>query len=132
VERLHRYCHAIDHGDEAAFLDCFTDTARWRMRFEGSDEEQGFSGRDAFTEFYRNAKHAPEELRKHLVLSPTVVRQGDAADVASYWVLIDADPDGQPFVNSYGRYQDHLVREADGAWRLDERVIDVEHWGAVS
>jgi 3-phenylpropionate/cinnamic acid dioxygenase small subunit len=132
VQRLHAYCHAIDHGREAEFLDCFTETATWTMRFRGSDDEQGFSGRDAFVEFIRNATRAPEVYRKHLSLEPTVTRRGDAADVASYWLLIDARPDGQPFVNSYGRYQDHLVREGDGAWRIADRIIAVEHWGAVS
>jgi 3-phenylpropionate/cinnamic acid dioxygenase small subunit len=132
VQRLHSYCHAIDHGSEEEFLECFTDTATWTMRFRGSDDEQRFAGRAAFIDFIRKAVRAPQVYRKHLLVEPVVTRDGDTADASSYWLLIDAQPDGQPFVNSYGRYQDRLVRDGDGAWRLADRTIDVEHWGAVS
>ena len=51
VQRLHSYCHVIDHGTDDEFLDCFTDDAVWTMRFRGSVGEQQFSGRRAFREF---------------------------------------------------------------------------------
>jgi hypothetical protein len=130
VQRLHSYCHAIDHGSEEEFLDCFTDTAKWSMGFAGSTDARRFEGRADNLEFIQNYTRAPEVVQKHLLLEPKITRNGDAANARSYWLLIAALADGQPYVNSYGRYDDQLVRGADGVWRFSERMVEVEHWSA--
>ena len=131
VQRLHSYCHAIDHGTDDEFLDCFTDDAVWTMRFRGSVGEQQFSGRRAFREFIEKMPRPPQAVRKHLLLEPVVSLQGETAQALSYWLMIDADDAGAPQVNSFGRYRDQLRRESDGAWRLHDRLVDVEHWRPV-
>lgn len=128
VQRLHSYCHAIDHGTDDEFLDCFTRDAVWTMRFRGSPDEQQFSGRQAFRQFIERMPRPPHAWRKHLLLELVVSHDGDTAEAVSYWLLIDGDAAGAPQVNSFGRYHDRLRREADGAWRLHDRLVDVEHW----
>lgn len=51
--------------------------------------------------------------------------EGDRATVQSIFARLD-DDSGFPELCSFGRYRDVLVCCADGAWRFEERLTEVE------
>ena len=62
----------------------------------------------------------------HVISSPVVHLDGDAATSEVMWTMIRRGTDGVPEVAMLGRHRDQLVRE-DGRWRIRERrgLIDV-------
>lgn len=119
LRSLFQYGHALDSGDESQFLDCFTPTGAWII----PTAHRQFRGTNGLRQFFANHTHAPDYQHKHLILTPLVAINGDAATVRSVWVRLDEHPDG-PYVRSFGRYTDRLMRCSDGRWRIEERVVE--------
>lgn len=120
VRTMSRYGHALDHGDEETFLDCWTEDAvlDWPLtgRLEGLSEiRRGF----------RSHTHAPEKLHKHLLVEPLIELDGGRAAVTSMFVRVDLQG-SEPIVHSFGRYHDQLVRCDDGRWRFTHRTPVLE------
>jgi ketosteroid isomerase-like protein len=120
IGTMNRYGHALDYGDTAVFLDCFTAGGVWEAPRVGR-----FEGQERLAHFFAWHTHAPAKYHKHLLVEPKVSLSGDVATVVSYWVRLDTQADG-PFVASFGRYLDRLERCADGVWRFSERIIEAE------
>jgi hypothetical protein len=64
----------------------------------------------------------PPGGRQQLTLDPLVALDGDRATALSYFVCIGNET-GEAVLLYSGEYRDRLVREADGGWRLAERLI---------
>ena len=124
VRTLYRYAQGLDYGPEEAFLDVFTEDARW-ARAEGRYGPRSFEGRDALMQMYRDHTHAPEYFHKHIVVNPQVEVDGDEAMARSYLLLVCDDPEG-PYVRAFSRCVDAVVRCADGRWRVRERRAELE------
>jgi 3-phenylpropionate/cinnamic acid dioxygenase small subunit len=62
----------------------------------------------------------------HIISSPVVTLDGDAARSRVMWTVITRDTEGAPTVMSIGSHRDELVRE-DGHWRIKSRrgFIDI-------
>jgi ketosteroid isomerase-like protein len=54
------------------------------------------------------------------VVDPLIRVDGDTASVESYYARLDHRDEG-PYIRSFGRYTDVLVRCDDGRWRFKER-----------
>jgi 3-phenylpropionate/cinnamic acid dioxygenase small subunit len=126
LRTLHRYAHAMDRGDEAAWVACFTPDAVFDVvevvggRRVHREEGHGDLAR------YVAAYPKPPAFRKHVVVDPIIEVRGDEADVEAYWVLLQRhDEDGTPVVAAFGHYRD-LLRKVDGTWRIARRDADVE------
>ena len=124
LRTLHAYGHAIDYGDEEAWVDCFTEDAHFGARGRVNHDVRG---REALREFISRHSRAPESWHKHLMVEPLIDVDGDTATVASYFV-VTKDVEGAPRVTVFGRYRDRLVREADGRWRFAERLAEAESY----
>jgi hypothetical protein len=125
---LHEYAHAMDYGNEAAWVDAFTADAVFDVvevvggRRVHREEGHGDLAR------YVAAYPKPPHFRKHVIVDPLIDVDVDAgrAHVEAYWVLLQRDDsDGRPIVAAFGHYRDTLVK-VDGAWRISERYADVE------
>ena len=134
VRTLHRYVHTLDYGVEDEWLDCFTDDGVFDVRYrEGTVRPDSgppfrYEGRQALARFIAGHTRAPERYHKHLVSAALVTIDGGDARADSYFMRID-DHRGRPYVRSFGRYRDRLVRGADGAWRFALRVVEMESRG---
>lgn len=122
LRTLHAYGHAIDYGDEEGWVDCFTEDGvfdvRGRLTF-------AVSGREQLREFISRHSRAPDQWHKHLLVEPVIEIDGDTAACAAYFAVV-MEIDGEPALRVFGRYRDRLVREADGRWRLRERIAEAE------
>jgi len=54
---------------------------------------------------------------------------GTVATVESFFLRLDAGPDGVPHVTAFGRYHDRMVEGPDGRWCFAERIAEVESRG---
>lgn len=120
LRTLYMYGHAIDYGYEAEFLDCWAEGAVLRWPFG-----EPMVGHEAIGAAFRNHTHAPTAWHKHVLVAPIVRIEGDRAHVDSIFERLDPYEDG-PQIKSFGRYRDVLVRCADGRWRFQERVAELE------
>jgi ketosteroid isomerase-like protein len=126
LKTLHRYGHAIDYGDEEAWVDCFTEDGVFDVRARLSHQpNRVVRGRDELRAFIERHTRAPELWHKHLLVEPLIEVDGDAATVVSYLAVV-MEHDDEPLLRVFGRYRDRLVRCPDGRWRFRERIAEVE------
>jgi uncharacterized protein (TIGR02246 family) len=115
---LSRYCHTIDADDGGAWLDCFTEDARWIS--EGSVAFV-LDGRSELAAWFADFRaKVPIDTQAHLTLNERVSVTGDSAEATSTFMLVRL-VDAEPLIMSSGLYLDRLVRD-DGAWRIAERT----------
>lgn len=121
-EVLARCCHAIDAEDAAAWVDCYSEDARWTSVGTAGGPTFVLEGRSAFAEWFAEFREkVPLDTQTHLGLNARIAIDGDSADVTSTFVTVRL-VDGEPVVFSNGLYHDRLVRCADGAWRIADRT----------
>ena len=124
LRTLHDYAHTLDYGDEAGFLNCFTEDAflGWSI-FPG-----GLKGQARIREGFHKHTHAPDAWHKHMLAEPRITLRGDKATVHSMFFRLDPykSSDCAPEIYAFGRYIDTLVRGRDGRWRISERIVEKE------
>lgn len=128
VAVLTTYSHAIDAGDEAAWLGCFTDDARFSTSGAGRGKMAfDVSGREALAEFASRHSRRPHGFQEHLVLNPvvTVDAAGDAAHAISRFLVLMRH-EQRPAIRAFGRYEDRLRRGPDGDWRIAHRHAHID------
>jgi ketosteroid isomerase-like protein len=126
LRTLYAYGHAIDYGDEEAWVDCFTEDGVFDVRTPRPERfNSRLEGRDELRRFVASHSRAPERWHKHLVIEPVVQVDGETATCESYFGVL-VDHEGMPFLSTFGRYLDRLARGADGRWRFRERLAEVE------
>jgi ketosteroid isomerase-like protein len=121
LQTLYAYGHSIDYGDEALFADCWTEDAVLDWPFHDL-----YEGREAILGAFRRHTHAPDVYHKHFMVEPLIDLRGDEAAARCLYSRLDRDADGEPYVRSFGRYVDRLVRCPDGRWRLAHRRAENE------
>ncbi len=125
LDTLHNYGHALDYGDVGKLMDCFTqDTVREIHRPDGTVNR--WEGAAGTREFATTHSHAPAKYHKHLVLNAVVDINGDTAEVSSYMFRFDAGKGEKSHVWGMGRYLDTMRRDADGRWRILQRITWIE------
>ena len=123
---LNAYGHAIDYGDEEAWVGCFAEEGVFdiRTRLEGTPN-MIVSGRDELRSFVSRHTRAPERWHKHMLVEPQIEVDGDTARSDAYFAVL-MEHDERPILRVFGRYRDRIVREADGEWRFLERIAEIE------
>jgi hypothetical protein len=125
ITRLHRYGQSIDAGDEAAWVDCFTEDGSFRSGGRVDRPTREVNGRDALRAFIARHSRRPERYHQHVLVEPIVVLDGDTASCSSAFMVLMEHKD-QPLLRVFGRYDDELVRDTDGAWRFRLRISSID------
>ena len=122
VDLTHRYCWALDQRDWALLDTVFAADATADLRSASI-----LVGRDAIRHRISTAIEALDGTQ-HTVTNHQVVVDGDTATARTYLHSqhVRRDVDGSPLFVIAGRYEDDLVRTADG-WRITFRRL-VEVW----
>jgi uncharacterized protein (TIGR02246 family) len=123
---LNRYSIAYDDNDMAEMADTFAEDAVMSMRIAGGDLIGPFEGKAAVMKLMTDSLASQTDQRRHVTTNMAIRKETeDAATVSSYLTLISVK-DGKATVLSTARYDDELVREADGAWRFTKRHIELD------
>lgn len=122
-----RYLFAMDWHDVDAYAGCFTedgvlDYAMARLEGREAIRQGALKFREAVGELFTREDGSPALLRH--VLDHIVIRvEGDAAwTTAFWWEMTDGGPGRTPEIQSYGTYEDELLR-VDGQWLFSHRKI---------
>lgn len=124
VRTLHRYGHAIDAGDEATWVDLFTEDGEFQVRGPGNG---GYTirGRAELQAFASRHSRRPEAFHQHVVTQPVIDVEGAAATCISRFFVIVMDG-ARPVVRTFGTYHDELRRGDDGQWRFKVRRPEID------
>ena len=120
LDTFYRYSSALDYGSEDEWLSCWTKDAVYKL----PGREPRIGTEELLAQF-RISPHAPEKYQKHVISNPRVTVSGDSAEASSYFALFGMEAEGACII-TYGHYQDKLVRDEDGGWRISERVAEAE------
>jgi hypothetical protein len=120
-----RYATAMDSGDDATWVDCFTADGVFDVRLPDGSTLRRPAGRAELTAFIAAFPRPAGSFIKHLSTNLTVTADGDRATAQSEFLAIGGTP-GEPSIGSVGRCRDTLVRGPDGIWRFQERIAETE------
>ena len=119
-----RYTNALDRGDVATVVDCFTGDATLESPVIGV-----IAGREAIRAFAERfaAQLAASQQFRHLVtnIAAEIEPAGNRARGTAY-LLVLITRDGKSRTLPPGRYECELVKEGD-AWRFSRRVVFHDH-----
>jgi hypothetical protein len=111
------YCFAADERKQAAMGNCFTEDAV--IQVTGTARQSELAGRTAIA-----AVQETPSSNRHLTLNLLLAPDGaERVRGLAYFLLLDRSL--SPV--SFGRYEDEVVRDADGEWRFRRRRIVYEH-----
>jgi hypothetical protein len=128
LRTFQQYAHSIDYGREQAWVDCFTDDGVFEVRARNGEIMARFSGCEELMGNATSHTRPPTAYHKHTFTVPQIKVDGDAAEVDSYFVRLDAPDDAtDPYVMCMGRYRDKLVRCSDGKWRFRVRLAEIQN-----
>jgi ketosteroid isomerase-like protein len=121
---MNEYCQAMDGGERARWLDCFTDDAVYEVLLPNGATYTNLKGRADFERFIANYPVLPGH--RHIYVTPVFAVDPDAgtADVSSYWMVIAGSAAGTK-IASMGRARDVFVSQG-GRWLIKERRVATE------
>ena len=124
IDTLNRYGQAIDGHHAEAWAGLFTEDGEFLCIDEKGYEIIRERGRDALVRWAESFAGGETLLMKHCVIAPVIEIAGNEATVESYFsnLVENTDRSGPPHIRFMGRYQDEMVREADGVWRFRRRT----------
>ena len=127
LDTLYRYAQCLDYRIENEWVDCFTDDAVWGVASLGAPNELTWSlkGHAELATYVARPRLTPDHRLKHMLVEPRLEIEGERCRVVSYFLMVEENPIG-PFVRTFGRYRDRLLRCPDGRWRFEERIIEVD------
>src|SRR4051794_31677493 len=102
LHRLYAYGHAIDYGNEAAWVDCFTADGVFDIRSGVAGRpRQVVSGHDELRDFAAGHTRAPELWHKHMLVEPVIALDVDTATSDAYFVVL-MEHEELPLVRVFG------------------------------
>ncbi len=119
LEEIHQllvdYGHHLDAADLDAYVELFADDGELLLgpvaRATGPAEIKAVMSK---------ALAGAKGNSYHVISSPRVALEGDAATSEAMWTVVERGDDGKPYVGMIGHHVDELVRER-GRWRFQRR-----------
>jgi hypothetical protein len=126
---MNDYCHAMDNGENARWMACFTADAVYEVKLPNGTVYATLNGTADLTKFIAN--YPVLAGHRHVYVTPTFAVDPDAgtADVSVYWFVLAGSAKGTG-ISSLGTSQDKFVRGADGKWRMSDRRVQTEGMNA--
>ena len=132
LHNLNQYVRSLDyHLDTSVWLDCFIENGVWwssiEMPLAGSAglRLQGHKELGAWFDLSKQhyaQRPEPRLQGKHIYTDIDIRVDGDRATSSCYYYTL-ANSEAGIGVNTMGRYDDKLIRCADGRWRFEERHL---------
>jgi uncharacterized protein (TIGR02246 family) len=115
------YGRHLDAGDFDAYASLFAEDGEVILGPMGRA-----TGRDNIRDLMRKILDGRVGSAFHIISSPAVTLDGDAATSEVMWTVIRRDPQGNPQLGGLGRHVDRLVRR-NGEWKIAQRrgLIDL-------
>jgi 3-phenylpropionate/cinnamic acid dioxygenase small subunit len=126
LNTLSKWAHGYDTPDLTAMAECFTKDAELTMRIADGDLIGPFSGIDAVMKLFTDSLEGQNDQRRHLTTNTYVVEEDDTSATVRSVLTLLAIAEGKLTVLSSGTYEDRMVREADGGWRIAHRHIALD------
>lgn len=117
-----RYTRALDAGEVAVIVDCFTPDGSLVSPAVGA--HAGHAAIRAFAERFARYREKGNQLR-HVISNLVAEIEGDRAR-ASCYLTVFLTRDGASRLLAPGLYECEL-RKADGVWRFQNRVVVHDH-----
>jgi ketosteroid isomerase-like protein len=126
---MNDYCQAMDNGEHARWMDCFTADAVYEVSLPSGAVYATLNGTADLEKFIANYPNLPGH--RHVYSTPVYEVDPDAgsADVSVYWFVVAGSEKGAG-INSLGISLDKFVRGADGKWRMSARRVKAEGMSA--
>jgi len=121
---LHRYAIGYDDGNFSLVENSFTADAVLSMRIAGGELIGPFEGIEQIMKLMRDSAHSQDDQRRHVTTNVIIDANDDSATSVSYLTIFSARG-GSLTALSTGKYEDELVRTADG-WKLSKRHIALD------
>jgi ketosteroid isomerase-like protein len=126
LRTLYRYGHSIDAGQEADWVDCFTEDGRFFAHGRHTTHTAlDVTGRPALQALIAEHTRRPYLYHQHGLIEPLISVDGDHATCVSYLTVL-MEHEGRPVQRVFGRYLDQLVRGSDGRWRFRVREAAID------
>jgi len=109
------YGHHLDAGDFASYASLFAADGEVKLGPMGRAK-----GRAEIQALMEGVLANGVGTSYHVISSPRVDLDGDAATSEVMWTVVNRGADGKAVLSMIGRHRDRLVRE-DGHWRFQER-----------
>ncbi len=122
TECVHRYARGLDRRDAELVASAYHANAV-------EDHGQYVGGLDGLVRYLMDV-HAPFSGYQRHVTTQNIDIDGDAAHAESYFISVIRIDGTEKLRLTGGRYVDRLERR-DGEWRIAERVVVLEWYGAV-
>jgi hypothetical protein len=121
---LNRYCHTMDSGDNAGWLDCFTGDALYEVALPDGTVFARLEGAGDLKKFI--AAYPVRQGHKHVYVTPvfSVDPDGGTATIDSYFFMMAGDATHSG-ISSLGRCRDECIR-TDAGWRFKARRVATE------
>lgn len=116
ADLVHQYCHNADYNPPESMREVFVPEAVWEV----PAMDLRCEGIEAIVAFFTQSRAGFGSAR-HVSSNLVVQGDGDHATASCYLQVIKVDEDPKQII-SFGRYQDELVRTADG-WRFRHRRV---------
>jgi uncharacterized protein (TIGR02246 family) len=117
-----RYTCALDAGDVATVVDCFTPDGALESPAVG--RHAGHAAIRAFAERFARYQRSGSQLR-HVVSNLMMQVDGDTAHATCY-LTVFLTQGGQSRLTAPGQYECELQR-TDGTWRFRDRIVRHDH-----
>lgn len=137
IENLQaRYLFAMDFRDAKSYASTFAEDGVLDFgagKLQGREAIEGMVARMRQMDIEKPGEGAPKG--RHSITNMVIDVEGDKATAAAYWFLmVNDNPERKPQLNSYGHYEDELVK-VNGEWLFKLRKIyneEVPAWSWTS
>ncbi len=123
VNTIYKWSHGYDSANMLLMEECLTEDTELTIRVGDGSITGPFVGKGSVMQLFRDSLASQSDQRRHVTTNSYVFKEeGPSAYCKSVLTLISIT-DGVLTVLSSGIYEDKLVCEVDGQWRIARRHI---------